>query len=78
VSRARVKLSEITAIGVTNQRETVVTWDPRTGEPLHSAIVWQDRRTAAITDRLGEQYFDLLQRRTGLVPDPYFSGSKTQ
>jgi glycerol kinase len=78
VGRAGVKPSEIAAIGVTNQRETVVVWDPRTGEPLHNAIVWQDRRTAAITDRLREEHFDTVQRKTGLVPDPYFSGSKIQ
>lgn len=78
VSRAGVKPSEIAAIGVTNQRETVVVWDPRTGEPLHNAIVWQDRRTAAITDKLREMHFETIQRKTGLVPDPYFSGSKVQ
>ncbi|MEM0235941.1 FGGY family carbohydrate kinase, partial [Thermofilum sp.] len=54
VSRSKVKPHEIAAIGVTNQRETVVVWDVRSGEPLYNAIVWQDRRTASITDELRE------------------------
>ena len=66
---------ELRAIGITNQRETVVAWDPRTGEPLHSAIVWQDRRTAARCDELREAGREpLFRERTGLVLDPYFSG----
>ena len=67
----------VAAIGVTNQRETVVAWDRRTGEPLHRAIVWQDRRTAARCERLeaaGHQ--PLVRRATGLVLDPYFSATK--
>ena len=69
----------ITAIGITNQRETVVVWDKSTGEPLHRAIVWQDRRT---TDRCAELsdagHLDLVRETTGLVLDPYFSASKLE
>lgn len=67
------------AIGITNQRETIVAWDRRTGKPLHRALVWQDRRTAdrcrELRDELGEAY---LHERTGLVWDPYFSGTKIE
>jgi glycerol kinase len=70
---------ELRAIGITNQRETVCTWDPRTGEPLHRALVWQDRRTAARCDELREAgHEDLVRERTGLVLDPYFSGTKIE
>ena len=74
--RAGVEPGELVAIGVTNQRETTVVWDPRTGEPLHNAIVWQDRRTAPQVDYLREHYADVIRSRTGLVPDPYFSATK--
>lgn len=68
---------EISCIGITNQRETVVAWDRRTGLPLHRAIVWQDRRTAAICDGLAAAgHLDSVRNITGLVLDPYFSGSK--
>src|SRR4051812_1634885 len=67
----------IATIGVTNQRETVVAWDRRSGQPLHRAVVWQDRRTA---DRCAELAADghlaLVRERTGLVLDPYFSATK--
>ena len=69
----------IAAIGITDQRETVVAWDRRTGEPRHRAIVWQDRRTAARCDQLAEQgHIDLVRGTTGLVLDPYFSGTKLE
>jgi len=68
---------KIAAIGITNQRETVVAWDKRSGEPLSKAIVWQDRRTAEKCDRLkAEGREPMVQARTGLLLDPYFSGSK--
>jgi glycerol kinase len=71
--------SELHAIGITNQRETVCVWDPSTGEPLHRALVWQDRRTATRCDELREQgHEDLIRERTGLVIDPYFSGTKVE
>src|SRR5438132_2867152 len=66
---------EIAAIGITNQRETTILWDRSTGKPIANAIVWQDRRTAAICDELRE-YEPLFRERTGLVLDPYFSGTK--
>src|SRR5687768_392262 len=66
-----------TAIGITNQRETVVAWSRSTSRPLARAIVWQDRRTAAACDALtAAGHLDLVRRRTGLVLDPYFSGTK--
>ncbi|UUY03584.1 glycerol kinase GlpK [Svornostia abyssi] len=65
------------AVGITNQRETVCVWDPDTGQPLHRALVWQDRRTAARCDELREAGHEpLIRERTGLVIDPYFSGTK--
>jgi glycerol kinase len=74
---AGVDPSDLTAIGITNQRETVCVWDPATGEPLHRAIVWQDRRTSGACDRLREAGHEpLVRERTGLVLDPYFSGTK--
>jgi glycerol kinase len=69
----------LAAIGITNQRETVVAWDRDTGEPLHRAIVWQDRRTARRCDELREAgHEQLVRERTGLVLDPYFSGTKIE
>jgi glycerol kinase len=69
----------VAAIGITNQRETTVVWDRRTGAPRHRAIVWQDRRTAARCDELREAgKLDLVRRTTGLVLDPYFSATKLE
>jgi len=69
----------IAAIGITDQRETIVAWDRRTGEPRHRAIVWQDRRTAARCDELADAgHLPLVRRATGLVLDPYFSASKIE
>jgi glycerol kinase len=70
---------KLAGIGITNQRETVVAWDRATGEPLHRAIVWQDRRTAARCDELrAAGHEPLVRERTGLVLDPYFSGTKIE
>ncbi len=67
------------AIGITNQRETVCAWDPETGEPLHRALVWQDRRTAARCEELrAAGHESLVRERTGLVLDPYFSATKIE
>ena len=67
----------VAAVGITNQRETVVAWDRRTGRPAHRAIVWQDRRTAGRCDGLRDGgHLPLVRERTGLVLDPYFSGTK--
>ncbi|MEJ7788165.1 MAG: glycerol kinase GlpK [Solirubrobacteraceae bacterium] len=74
---AGVRQGELAAVGITNQRETVCVWDPSTGEPLHRALVWQDRRTAQRCDELREAGHEpLVRQRTGLVLDPYFSGTK--
>jgi glycerol kinase len=79
LAAAGVKAADLEGIGITNQRETVVAWDARSGEPLHHAIVWQDRRTSARCDELKEQGFEnLIRERTGLVIDPYFSGTKIE
>lgn len=68
---------KIGAIGITNQRETTILWDRRTGKPVHNAIVWQDRRTAEICDQMkGNNLETLIQAKTGLLCDAYFSGSK--
>jgi glycerol kinase len=76
---AAVQGSDLKGIGITNQRETVVAWDPKTGDPVHRALVWQDRRTAARCAELREQgHEQLIRERTGLVIDPYFSGTKIE
>ncbi|MEG8043592.1 glycerol kinase GlpK [Sphingomonas faeni] len=68
---------KVAAIGITNQRETVVVWDRKTGEPVHNAIVWQDRRTAKLCAHLkADGNEPLVRERTGLILDPYFSGTK--
>src|SRR5438094_4829044 len=73
----KVSVKEIAAIGITNQRETVLLWDRATGKPLHHAIVWQCRRTAAMCDLIRKEGFGrVIQRETGLVTDAYFSGTK--
>ncbi len=76
---AGVGPGELAAVGITNQRETVCAWDPESGEPLHRALVWQDRRTAARCDELrAAGHETLVRERTGLVLDPYFSGTKIE
>jgi glycerol kinase len=77
---ANVKSSEISAIGISNQGETVIAWDATTGKPLHNAIVWQDRRTAKVCDELGSDsaFARKVRGRTGLFVDPYFSATKLQ
>ncbi|WP_291430728.1 glycerol kinase GlpK [Deinococcus sp.] len=77
ISGAGLKASDIAAIGITNQRETVVVWDRATGKPIHNAIVWQDRRTAGECDALrAAGHAGLIQQKTGLLIDAYFSGTK--
>jgi len=72
-----IGLDAVAAIGITNQRETAIAWNRRTGEPYGTAIVWQDRRTARRCDELvADGHLDLVRTRTGLVLDPYFSGTK--
>ncbi len=75
--RAGVHCEDIEALGITNQRETTVVWNRKTGKPIHNAIVWQDRRTADICDRLkADGTESLFREKTGLRLDPYFSGTK--
>ena len=79
IAAAGIDGAELDGIGIANQRETVVAWDPATGEPVHRALVWQDRRTAARCDELraaGQEA--LVRERTGLTIDPYFSGTKIE
>jgi glycerol kinase len=76
---AGVEGSELKGVGITNQRETVVAWDPVSGEPLHRALVWQDRRTAERCEELrAAGHEELVRERTGLTIDPYFSGTKIE
>ena len=77
IARLGIHASDIAAIGITNQRETVVIWDRATSQPIHPAIVWQDRRTAAICDDL-KDHESKFQQKTGLLIDPYFSGTKVK
>lgn len=79
LQKANLNASDIAAIGITNQRETTVVWDRNTGEPIHHAIVWQDRRTAACCDRLkADGHVETFEKKSGLVLDAYFSGTKVQ
>ncbi|MEX0303148.1 MAG: FGGY family carbohydrate kinase, partial [Leisingera sp.] len=74
-----VAASDIAGIGITNQRETTVVWDKSTGKAIHNAIVWQDRRTSAICDELrAAGHEEMVTDRTGLLLDPYFSGTKVK
>lgn len=77
LQKAGLNTNDIAAIGITNQRETTVLWDRKTGAPIHNAIVWQDRRTAPICEDVRKNFgAAAIAQRTGLVADPYFSGTK--
>jgi glycerol kinase len=77
MARGNINRSQISAIGITNQRETTVIWDAETGKPVHNAIVWQDRRTSKICDNLKEKGLEeTIKHKTGLMVDAYFSGTK--
>ena len=79
LDKAGLSAGDITAMGITNQRETTVIWDRTTGEPIHNAIVWQDRRTSDLCQALKEQGHETTVRdRTGLLLDPYFSATKVR
>ncbi len=79
LAKAGLQARQIAAIGITNQRETTVVWHRQSGQPVYHAIVWQDRRTADFCDQLKAQgYSDLIQQKTGLVIDAYFSASKVR
>src|SRR5215470_13353186 len=76
LGRAGIDPADLAAIGITNQRETTIVWDRQTGEPVHHAIVWQDRRTAEFCEQLkAEGAGEAIQVRTGLLIDAYFSAS---
>ena len=79
LGRAGISAKDVAAIGITNQRETAVVWDRKTGEPIHNAIVWQDRRTAPICDKMKADGLEsMVTQKSGLVIDAYFSGTKVQ
>ena len=79
IAKVGISGKEIAAIGITNQRETTIVWDRETSEPVYNAIVWQDRRTAKYCDELKAQgYTDMIKKKTGLVLDAYFSGTKVK
>ena len=79
IARMGIPPSDIAAIGITNQRETAIVWNRKTGQPIHHAIVWQDRRTAGFCDKLrAEGHVKTFQEKTGLVIDAYFSGTKVR
>ena len=77
IQKSKIDPKNIDSIGITNQRETTVIWNKDTGQPVYNAIVWQDRRTANFCDKLKEENkSELIQNKTGLVIDAYFSGTK--
>ena len=77
IAKAKINAKDIAAIGITNQRETTILWDSKTGEPIYNAIVWQCRRTSNIIDALKKDGLgDYITKTTGLIPDAYFSGTK--
>ncbi len=79
ISKAEISAQDVAAIGITNQRETTIIWDRETGKPIHNAIVWQDRRTANFCEQLkAEGFEETVRRKTGLLLDPYFSGTKVK
>ncbi|MGA2368583.1 MAG: glycerol kinase GlpK, partial [Dehalococcoidia bacterium] len=79
VKKAGIALSDIAGIGITNQRETTVVWDKKTGEPVSNAIVWQCRRTAALVEDLKNKGLaEVIYQKTGLIPDAYFSATKVR
>ena len=79
LTNVNAKGSDIVAIGITNQRETTIVWDAETGQPVYNAIVWQDRRTADYCDELRARGLtDMIRSKTGLILDPYFSGTKVR
>ena len=76
LARSGLDAADIAAIGITNQRETTLVWDRQTGEPIHNAIVWQDRRTAKYCDQIRDEHGERIHAKTGLVLDAYFSATK--
>ena len=75
-AKSDVSAKDIAAIGITNQRETTIVWDKQTGKPVYNAIVWQCRRTADMIEKIKKEHGELIRKKTGLIPDAYFSASK--
>ena len=75
VKRNSLVAEDIASIGITNQRETTIVWDKKDGKPIYNAIVWQDRRTADFCSELNDQ-IEMVNSKTGLTVDPYFSSTK--
>jgi len=79
INASQYSSADVAAIGITNQRETTIIWDRKTGRPVYNAIVWQDRRTAETCDQLkADGYAEMVQKKTGLLIDPYFAGTKVK
>jgi len=79
ITKANISADQIAGIGITNQRETTILWERQTGKPIYNAIVWQDRRTSAYCNQLKEEgHFNMINRKTGLIIDAYFSASKVK
>ncbi|SFS12081.1 glycerol kinase GlpK [Yoonia litorea] len=79
IEKAGITAADVAAIGITNQRETTLVWDKNTGEAVHNAIVWQDRRTSPFCEELRNEGFETtITKKTGLLADPYFSGTKVK
>ncbi len=76
LAKAGLSAADIASVGITNQRETTILWDRTTGEPIHNAIVWQDRRTSELCNEIRVTHSDMIRERTGLEVDAYFSASK--
>lgn len=76
IAKSGITPKDVTALGITNQRETTIVWDRETGKPIHNAIVWQDRRTAVYCDSLKRDFSQMIQAKTGLIIDAYFSATK--
>lgn len=76
IAKSGIHESEISSIGITNQRETTVLWNRETGAPLMNAIVWQCRRSAGIIEALSDSERSIIKEKTGLIPDAYFSAGK--
>lgn len=76
LAKAKLSATDIAAVGITNQRETTIIWDRKTGDPVHNAIVWQDRRTSDICNAIRDLHLDTIREKTGLEVDAYFSASK--
>ncbi len=78
LNKSKISPEQIDSIGITNQRETVVIWNKETGLPIYNAIVWQDQRTAEYCQSFNKEQLELVKEKTGLIINPYFSGTKVK